>query len=370
MADVIVDSGNGHSYVYPYIPDFCYILNRGTSERWAFLLAYPNDFDTDDEFPAVFLSTDGGLSYALQDAAGAPVANKTGLISVAYDARFNQLNPSSQTKITILYAEQPVTAAMTLHLVDFDLDAKTYGSPYGSVTLASFMVDHCFSSRPDGAAILLYNRQGVNGTFYRIRSGGSWSGETTLTGALSRIANALVDTSNNTHVFLSSGSYYRLDSSGAIVEGPTAALPTMNSGNLVLIGTSLYLPFFDGTNIRLATGTPVATPAWTTEIVASQTLARGFPQEVWFASLSGAYAIGLELNESLDYTIDSQGYSATGFTLHWFSADRHSIYRSVKSGGSWSTPAVIWTASTPGDTFSLIARGTAAQSGARYRPIF
>src|SRR6266568_1954044 len=170
MADVIINAGNGVQYYAAYNNDFAYRFVRG-SDIWACLLHYPNDFFGQDEQPAMFLSTNGGASWTLQNGGGAPIANKVGPISVTYDSRFNFLNAASETSISLIYAEPALTPVYDWHTVDFDLDTHTYGSPYGAFTVDRPATSHAFSSRPDGTLVTFYTRLNSGsepiGVFYR-----------------------------------------------------------------------------------------------------------------------------------------------------------------------------------------------------------
>jgi hypothetical protein len=278
-------------------------------------------------------------------------------------------NPNSKTAISILYAE-PGGPTYFFHTVDFSFSTQTYGAPYATFSIDRPGTDKCFSSRPDGGMVFVYNRQDVSstviGTFYRIFSG-AWGSERVLESSVAHVGNLVVDPNNESHIILNNGHYYRLDSSGAIVEGPTSILPAIVPGNLTIVGSSLKLAYADSTNIKLATGTPIAAPSWSTEVVAPLAGA-GNPNTIWYESFGGAYAISVEFQGAgADYTIDSQGFNASGQAVHWVSSDRHHVLRSLKSGSGWSSPTTVWTNTSASNLLSLIAHGGGV-SGARYRP--
>lgn len=379
--DVIINPGNGLRYLpQPNTPDMAYRFARG-SEIWACLYQYPTVFSGPDlETPAVFRSTDNGASWALQNSIGAPTSNKTGPTTVTYDSRFNYLSPVSQTKISFVYAEDPSTPTLTYHTCDFNFGSGSggsYGSPYGSFTIDRPEGELCFSSRPDGTLVVFYDRQNSLGTilgvFYRIYSAGSWGVENTLVSGAVKMSNLAVDADGNSHIVLRNGNYYRMDSTNAIVAGPLSVSSGAN-GNLTIANGNLYLAYRSAADIRLATGSPVASPSWSDELVASSAGAAGTTNALWTQQINGTYAFTLEvqIGSPTDYTIDSQPYTANGLTVSWFSSDQQHIKQSVRSAGVWSAPATIWTASpTAGNLFSLAARGGGgALVGNRYRPIF
>ncbi len=365
MSDVIIDPGNGLRYLpQPNTPDMAYRFVRG-SEIWACLFQYPNDFSL-DEAPAVFRSTDNGASWGLQNSAGAPISNKIGPTTVTYDSRFNYLSTVSQPSITFVYAEEPSTPTLTYRTCDFSFGSGSggsYGSPYGTFTVDRPEGELCFSSRPDGTLVVFYDRQDSGGTilgvFYRIYASGSWGGENTLVSGVVKMSNLAVDGAGNSHIILQNGNYYRMDSSDAIVAGPTAVSSGAN-GNLTISGASLLLAYRSGSDIRLATGTPVASPSWSNELVAAGAGAAGTVNALWTQQINGTYAITLEveIGSPTDYTVDAKPFTASGLTVSWFTSDQQHIKQSVRTSGVWSTPSTIWTASpTAGNLFSLAIRG-------------
>ncbi len=363
--DVIINPGNGLRYLpQPNTPDQAYRVVRGP-ETWIFLFQYPNDFSLDEK-PAVFRSADVGATWALQDSAGAPISNKIGPTTVTYDSRFNYLNPVSQSKISFVYADEPLTSTLFYHACDFNFGSGSggsYGSPYGTFDVDRPEGELCFSSRPDGSLVVFYDRQDSFGTiigvFYRIYSSGSWSSEATLVSGIVRMGNLAVDTAGNSHIVLRNGNYYRMDSSNTVVTGPVSISSGQNS-NLTISGSSLLLAYRSSGDIRLATGTPVASPSWSDELVAASAGAASTTNALWVQQISGTYVLDLEveIGSPTDYTLDSQGYTANGLTVSWFTSDQQHIKQSVRSGAIWSAPATIWTASpTAGNLFSLAIRG-------------
>jgi hypothetical protein len=372
MSDVIIDPGNGLQY-FPEqnSPDFAYRFVRG-AEIWACLLQYPNDIDL-DETPAVFLSTDGGAVWVLQDSAGAPISNKFGPTTVTYDSRFNYIPPASKNFISLIYAENPTTPIYDWHVVDFVFASRTYGSPYGAFTVERATArQNNFSSRPDGSMIVVYSRDDAGGNpigaFYRIFSSGSWSGEATLESGLSSAGNLAVDASGNAHIVTRAGNYYRIDATNTVVAGPISVHASVSPGNLTIVGNSLCLAYSDGTSLLLATGAPLSAPVWSSEAVASVAGISG--EKLWVQQINGAYAFDVQFNGGgSDYTIDSKPFSASGLTYSWISADQQHIVQSVRAAGTWSAPAIIWTVSpAASDLLMLAARGSGAL--ARYRPLF
>ncbi len=377
MSDIIIDPGNGLRYLpQPNTPDQAYRFVRG-SEIWICLFQYPNDFSLDEQ-PAVFRSTDGGATWALQNSAGAPISNKIGPTTVTYDSRFNYLAAASQTKISFVYADEPLTSTLFYHVCDFSFgtgSGGTYGSPYGTFDVDRPEGELCFSSRPDGSLVVFYDRQDSFGTilgvFYRIYSAGAWGVENTLVSGVVRMSNLAVDTAGNSHIVLRNGNYYRMDASNTIVAGPVAISSGAN-GNLTISGGSLLLAYRSSGDIRMATGTTVASPSWSDELVVAGAGAAGTTNALWTQQISGSYVLDLEveIGSPVDYTVDSQGYTANGLTVSWFTSDQQSIKQSVRTAGIWSTPATIWTASpTAGNLFSLAIRGGGGGPISRYRPI-
>lgn len=191
-----------------------------------------------------------------------------------------------------------------------------------------------------------------------------------LEGGMSGARNLAVDSSGNSHIITDLGNYYRIDASNAVVAGPVSATPMGSAGNLTIIGNSLCIGYSTGSTLVLATGTPLASPAWTTEIAATAA-GGGGTNKIWVQQISGSYAWDIEVDiGGVAYTVDSQPFTASGLTFSWISPDSQHIVQSVRNGAIWSAPATIWTASPPASNlFSLAARGGGGPKN-RSHPIF
>jgi hypothetical protein len=138
--------------------------------------------------PAIFNSTDDGLTWTELDSSDAPVVAYNSGTSpgwpVAYDVRVNGSRPAIEMPgINIIYSDD----AGNVSLIYFDFYSGTYGSPFGatSITSPGSLESFILSSRPDGNLALAFQtgdsvNTEVSHVFWMYWNGSTWSATTEI----------------------------------------------------------------------------------------------------------------------------------------------------------------------------------------------
>lgn len=300
---VTVDIGSDdpqYAYVAPYRGMNCYTFYRD-DVRWMCLQRLRLDVDI-DSYLAMFQSLDDGQTWLLAGGLG-PVRDANDIGAPAYDIRFasgmaHGINPSLVSSITALYAK-PSTGPSERHLayVDFDLDGGSWGSPYGDFDVPTPLsaLDFCSATDDSKAVALLQSTTwSIDGVTAGGGSGYSGSGTSGL----------IVDSASRGYA------------AGSIIGGPTL-------GNVRIVGSSLVYPQKSGSSLEVVT----------------RSLDGSSTQTETVGPASGLFA------SSMTNRLWLRGDNR----LYWIGADKGSLYRSIKRGGTWQTAELIWSAATDGN---------------------
>jgi hypothetical protein len=219
------------------------------------------------KFPiGVWLSIDSGATWIEQDAANHPAAAAPGYggKAVSFDG----------ATIRILYTDNATSKQI---VIPFSAGTNTYGAPSASSPVEVNGPFPAIYKQSNGTLVVPIG-QGIgaaNKLYYMTLIAGAWSALT----ALGAVANATVygvvaDPSDRGHLLYQDGAgnlVYALISAAFALGAPTTLETVANwDANDIdqrIIGNSLYVTWTDQTILKVAIGTPLSAPVFTTYIV-------------------------------------------------------------------------------------------------------
>ncbi len=329
--------------------DLGWLSRRGSTKVAALCrVGEPGNIEAYAYRPAIFTSSDGGTIWTLQDEAGSPAG--TGNLGPAFDCAYagsGNLACFLDTNASASFVAGHFYHSYFCSVAIFDFDTLTWGAPFASFDIInsfSPLSRALFSKRPDGSYVLIVNND--SGVQAWILTGGGWAGPSTLVGS-GTATRLVIGADNLAHVLVGSDAYL-LDTDGSVLSSSATGF-VAPVGPLRIKSSALTVPaLVSFTDLVIERGTPPNVPVWTEEAVSSP----GFIYEAVLVTEASSVDVGFEWDAVADSSHDiktgmfSLAGSSGTLAMYWISSDTHSILRSRKVSGVWSSPDTVFSDAT------------------------
>jgi hypothetical protein len=322
------------------------IIQRG-SVLYQILISYDTITPTIATLHA-FRSTDNGVTWAEQDAAGTPDAG-------SQSGYFYTFNDPSRNAIDVLYRNGTLgSPGNHIIICTFNTSTNTWGTPGTPFAISTIpgnatIIRYCIYKQSGGDWVVISARLSFGPTvirlYYLTYDGATWSGSTNLTSANNDGGDVWGGrlNANGNFYFLSTGGasahdlfLYQLDPTFVLSTKITLTPPGVffNSSfpsadmSMTFWGADSIAVGWVSTsgNVQMRIGTPLSAPVFTSYTIASTTGSEAFYYARPIVDASG----------NLNVFWIKRDASTTPIT--------NQIYRSTFNGSSWSSPIVFYDA--------------------------